>query len=277
MNFGFDLRYAWRLLTKSRGYSLLCASVVALSVGLPVWAYTLVYSQLLKPLGFPAERWYSVQIAAQPGERAYPNVDVYTYQELLKNNRSANYLGAFAFPDADATEQGKAVVLSEGQASAARRTVEITPRLFSATQVRPLLGRTLEDTDAQPGAAAVAVLSFDTWQNYFAGDPAIIGKTARVDRAPIQIVGVMPKNFFMFLDYEIWLPLQMPNLARPQDSSMIVSPIIVLGRDQNLDVVLNEMKTAVDRVNRDYPDLFKATRQVLLFPGVRMYTHWQTP
>jgi putative ABC transport system permease protein len=53
MNYWFDLKYAWRLLSKSWGYSLVCASVVALSVGLAIWTYWMAYSQMLKPLGFP--------------------------------------------------------------------------------------------------------------------------------------------------------------------------------------------------------------------------------
>src|SRR6266850_2276695 len=97
MNLWFDLRYAWRLLMKSWGYSLMCASVVALGVGLAVWTYSLAYSQVLKPLGFPgSERWYSVQMAARAAATARPSLDAYTYQELLGHNRSANHLGAFA-------------------------------------------------------------------------------------------------------------------------------------------------------------------------------------
>jgi hypothetical protein len=152
MNLWFDLKYAARLLNKSRGYSLMCASVVALSVGLAVWTGTLAYSQMFTPLGFPgSERWYSVQLAADATARARPSVDIYTYQELLEHNRSADYLGAFA---------NRAVVLSEGQATTSLRGGAITPRLLSATRVAPILGRTFEEADSHTGAAAVAILSF---------------------------------------------------------------------------------------------------------------------
>jgi|SRR5579859_884703 len=268
MNLWFDLKYAWRLFKKSWGYSLMCASVVALSVGLAMWTYELAYSQLLKPLGFPdSERWYTVQIATDAGVAARPNVDAYTYQELLKHNRSADYLGAFA---------KRAVVLSEGQASTTLRAAAISRRLLSATQVPALIGRTFEDTDAQPGAVAVAILSFDTWQNYFAADPTVIGKTARIDSAPVQIIGVMPKDFYAFQDFELWLPLQMPNLARPSDSTMTVSPLIALDKNQNLNTVVNEIKATIDGINRDYPGLFKSTRHLTLIPALRMYTHSET-
>jgi len=269
MNLLFDLKYAWRLLKKSWGYSLMCASVVALSVGLAVFTNALTYSQVLKPLEFPgSEDWYSVQIAADGAARARPSVDAYTWQELLKRNRSADYLGAFA---------NKAVVLSEGEATTSLRGGAFTPRLFAATRVAPLLGRTFEETEGQPGAAAVAVLSFDTWQQYFAGDPSIIGKTARIDAAPMQIVGVMPKDFMAFDYYEIYLPLQMSNLARPQDSTMTVFPLILLHENQNLNSILNEMKPAIDEVNGSYPQLFNSARHVALIPAFKMFTHNVTP
>ncbi len=269
MNFLFDLKYAWRLVKKSWGYSLMCASVIALSVGLAIWTYEVAYSQILRPLGFPgSEHWYSVQIASDAAATAKPNVDAYTYQELVKRNRTANYLGAFA---------SQSVVLSEGEASTSLRASAISPRLLAATSVPPRLGRIFEETDGQPGAAPVAILSFDTWQNYFAGDPAIIGKTARIDSAPVQIIGVMPKDFYAFQDFELWLPLHMPNLARPGDSSLALSPLIVLDKNQKLNAIASEMKAAIDGVNGDYPDLFHSTRHVKLIPALRMFTHSQTP
>ncbi len=269
MNSWLDLKYSWRLLTKSWGYSLMCASVVALGVGTAVWTYSVVYSQLMAPLGFPgSERWYSVQIAAKAGETPAPSVDAYTYQKILEQTRSADHLGAFT---------PRRVILSEGQASRSLRGAAITPRFLAATRVAPFLGRALHDTDARAGAAAVAVLSFATWQNYFAADRAVIGKTTRIDSAPVQIVGVMPKEFYAFEDYELWVPLQIPPLARPSDSRMTVSPLIVLGENQNLDAILNEMKTAVDGVNRDYPDLFNPQRSVALIPGHRIFSHMNKP
>src|SRR2546423_15553381 len=107
MNLLFDLKYAWRVAKKSWGYSLMCASVIALSVGLSIWTYECVYSQILRPLGFAdSERWYSAQIATDAAAAAHPSIDAYTYQEMLKRNRSAHYLGAYA---------NRAVVLSEGE------------------------------------------------------------------------------------------------------------------------------------------------------------------
>lgn len=269
MSLWFDLKYAWRLLRKSWGNSLLCASVVALSVGLAVWTCSMTYSQLLKPLGFPgSERWYSVQISSKGTTIPRPVVDAYTYQELLAQNRSADHLGAFAH---------RSVVLSEGEASTRLRGVEMTPRLLAATRVAPLLGRTLDDADGQLGASAVAVLSYDTWQRYFAGDRGIVGKTTRIDSEPVQVVGVMPREFFAFEDFEVWMPLRLARIARPggDQPAVMLSPLIALGANQSVGSVLNEMTSVVERVNREHPDLFNAKRRVALIPALRMYTHSQ--
>lgn len=268
MNLWVDLKYAWRLSKQSWGYSLMCAIVIALGVGIAMFTYEVAYG-LTKPLGFPgSESWYSLQITNSTLDAAVPAVDTFTYEELLKHNRSADYIGVYA-------SQG--VVLSEGQVSTRLRASAISPRLLAATQVPPRLGRVLEDADTQIGAAPVAVLSFDTWQNYFAGDPDIIGKTARMDAAPVQIVGVMPKDFYEFNDFEVWLPLHLETASRPTDATMSVSPIILLGPGQNINTILNEMKAAHDGIVRDYPDIFKTTRHVVLIPAKRMFTHSQTP
>jgi len=269
MNIALDFRYALRLLRKSWGYSLMCASVVALSVGLAIWTYSMIYVQILKPLGFPgSDRWYSVQIAPDAGGSARPSVDSFTYQELLKRNRSTDHLGAFAT---------RVVVLSEGQASVSLRAAAISPRLLTATRVPPRLGRTFEEADAKPGAPAVAVLSYETWQNYFAGDQSVIGRTTRIDTSPVQIVGVMPKEFYAFQDSEVWLPLQLSPLALPRDSTLTLSPLIVLGKGQNLKSVVDEMQAVVQDVNREYPDVFKSTRHVAVYPALRMFTHTIAP
>jgi len=263
MDLALDLKYASRLLRKSWGYSLLCAGIVTLSVGLTIWAWVLSQDLLRASLGLPdSGDWYSVQIAADA--RALPrptSVDAYTYQKLLESNRSADHIGAYA---------NKRVVLSEGQASTDLRAAVISPRLLA--KVVPVRGRTFQDADARPGAQAAAIISFHTWQTYFAGDPAIVGKTARIDAEPVQIIGVMPKDFYAFADFELWRPLQMAPLARPGDSTMVLSPFLVPQKGRSIQAVQNEIQSVVDRVNKDYPDLFNPGRHIKLVPGKRMFT-----
>lgn len=269
MNLWFDLKYAWRLLFKTPWHSLLCVVVVALSVGLAIWSYVLAYAMVFKPLPFPGtERWLSIQVAANATARPRLILDAYTYQELLRHNRTVTHLGAFT---------NRAAVLSEGQASTSLRAAEISPSLLAAIQAVPQLGRRFDATDSQPGAAPVVILSFDTWQNYFAADPAIVGKLARIDAQPKRIVGVMPKDFFAFDDSELWLPLQLPKLARPGDSTLMLAALIAPEKDQTAEAALAEMKAPVEEVNRNYPELFNAERRIALIPAHLMVTHQNAP
>jgi putative ABC transport system permease protein len=265
MNLWFDLKYAWRLLLRSPGHSLICILVVALSVGLAVSTNVLAYSQYFKPLPFrDSERWLSVQVAATTASTPRPNLDAYTYQELLERNRSAAHLGAFSVQTA---------VLSEGQASTGLRAAAISPSLLGAMHVAPLMGRLFEPADGEPGAAPVAVISFNTWQNYFAADPHIVGKQVRIDARPVQIVGVMPKDFYAFQDSAVWLPLQLTNLARPGDSTLTLSAFVYLKEDQNADALSREMRATVNDVNRAYPEIFDSGRHIVLIPGHLIWSH----
>jgi predicted permease len=254
---------------KSKGYSLMCVAVIALSVGLAVWTCELVYSQVLKPLAFPrSESWYSIQIGAKAASTPQPTVDAYTYQELLTRNRSADHLGAFAI---------RPVILSEGQTSTRLRGAAVSPRLMASMQRPPLEGRVFQEADGQAGAAAVAILSYDAWQTYFAGSRNIVGRTTRIDGAPVEIIGVMPRDFLVFQDFEIWMPLQLPPLARPADSTTILSPFIAVSDEKKLGAIQNEMKSTLAGVNQDHPALFDSGRHVALIPAHRIYTHAFAP
>jgi putative ABC transport system permease protein len=264
MNLWFDLKYAWRLLLKTPGYTTLCVVIVALSVGLPLWSYSLAYAMVLKPLPFPAERWYSVQIAANATATPSANVDAYTYQELLRRNRTAKHLGAFA---------NRPAVLSEGQASTSLRAVPISPSLLAAMSVTPMMGRLFDEADSKPGATPVAIVSYLTWKNYFVSDPAIVGREVRIDARPVRIVGVLPESFFGFDDDELWLPLQMPNLTKPGDLELSLVPFVVPGPGQQATELAAEMTAAVKDVNESYPAIFNAGRHVALIPAARTFTH----
>jgi predicted permease len=74
----------------------------------------------------------------------------------------------------------------------------VTGDYFSTLGVQPLLGRliTPDDVGLKTGSVApVAVLDYRCWQERYGGDPAVVGKTIRVDDRPLTIIGVTPKGF----------------------------------------------------------------------------------
>lgn len=265
----FDFKYAWRLAVKSPRHFLLCCVVVALSIGLALWAYILVYTLALKPLTFPgSNRWLNVQVSKDATSRSVPEIDRYTYQQMQTRTSGIDYLGAYST---------RSVVLSEDQASTSLRAAEISPSLLAAMDVRPFSGRLFDPSDSQRGATRTAIISYDTWSAYFANNPGVVGSFVRIDGTPVQIVGIMPSSFFAFDDYQIWFPLQPSFLPNPTETGTKLYAFIALKPGQRSDTVLKAIEPAVNEVNRRYPAVFSANRHVVLVPAHLMMTHGFLP
>lgn len=261
----FDLKYAWRLAIKSPRHFLLCCVVVALSIGLALWAYVLVYTLALKPLSFPdSNRWLNLQVSKDATSQPAPELDQYTYQQIRARNPGLDYLGAYST---------NSVVLSENQASTSLRAADISPSLLAAMKVRPLLGRLFDPSDSQRGATRTAIISYDTWTAYFSSNRSVVGSFVRVDGTPVQIVGVMPPTFFAFDDYQIWFPLQLAFLPNATESDVKLYAFIALKPGQASDTVLRAIEPTVDEVNHRYPAIFSAKRHVVLVPAHLMMTY----
>ncbi|MGE3277122.1 MAG: ADOP family duplicated permease [Vicinamibacterales bacterium] len=84
---------------------------------------------------------------------------------------------------------------------------EVTADFFDVAGVRPLLGRPILPSDAQAGAAPVALLRHDFWQQAFDGDPDLVGHQIAIDGRPTTVIGIMPAGFSFPADQRLWLPL----------------------------------------------------------------------
>jgi hypothetical protein len=81
---------------------------------------------------------------------------------------------------------------------------------FQTLGVRSVLGRTLEPSDEEPGAAPVVVLNYGYWQSAFGGVTGAIGKTIRLNGVAFAVVGVTDPSFTRLTPgktLDMWLPL----------------------------------------------------------------------
>ncbi len=85
----------------------------------------------------------------------------------------------------------------------------VMPSLFQTLGVKPILGRVLaEDENPVDNTARVLLIGERFWERYFNRDPNVIGKVMRVDGLDKTVIGVMPKNFYMFDDQaDFWTPM----------------------------------------------------------------------
>ena len=195
------LRATARSLFKTPGFTSVAIFTLAVGIGANAALFTVVNAVLLRPLPFPEpERLVGVWNTA-PGlnMNQFEHSDA-EYILFRKETRTLRDLAIYTEDSAALTggENPEHVPLTRATAS-----------LFSVLQVRPLLGRGLQEADERPGAEPVAVLSHELWQRRFGGERSVLGSTVRLDGVVHRVVGVMPEGFrYPAADTELWIPLE---------------------------------------------------------------------
>ena len=72
----------------------------------------------------------------------------------------------------------------------------VSGNYFRVFGLSPAAGRLFSDTDDQKGAPITAVMSYDAWQQDYAGDPSVVGSAFYINTKPATIIGVAPKGFY---------------------------------------------------------------------------------
>jgi predicted permease len=185
-NFLLDLRYAFRMLLRSPGFSLIVIATIALGVGATTAIYSVVDATLLHALPYPNPSELVRLEANLPGVGAH---DVgFSIPELrdLQSSGIFQYVSLCFFGTDTLTGSGQPTRLA-GKS--------VSPSYFAVLGVDAQLGRTFDPHDATPGFNNEVVISDGLWKRALGADPHIVGKTLRIDNDPALVVGVMPASF----------------------------------------------------------------------------------
>lgn len=182
-----DLRIAWRMLSRSRGFTLAAAGLLAAGIGVTTLIFSAVDTILLRPLPVrhPEQLVHLFQRVPRVGTGTHMPLAV--YQAL--RDRSTTLSAVFGEMAIDAA-------MSEPAPAELVRVHLTTPEFFDELGVHAAIGRTLtaDDSKDNPGAPP-AVLSYGFWQRRFNGDPKAIGKTIRLHGNLFLVVGITPREF----------------------------------------------------------------------------------
>jgi predicted permease len=199
-----DLRYSFRILRKSPGFAVIAVLTLALGIGANSTIFSWINSTLLNPI--PGVRHTSDLVSMTEGGTARSPIpfSYLDYMDLRSRTRSFSGLIAYDINPMNLTGTGKPERVWGTLASA---------NYFDVLGIRPILGRGfLPVEDQKPGGAPVVVISYRLWQLRYGGDPAVIGRTLRIDEHPFTIIGVTPAVFQGVqtgLRAELWIPLMM--------------------------------------------------------------------
>jgi putative ABC transport system permease protein len=90
----------------------------------------------------------------------------------------------------------------------------VSGNFFETLGVRPLIGRAFADSDSQPDAPRVVILSEGLWKERFGSSPEALGRNVTVNGRPATVVGVMPARFSLPPGARLWVPLTLDENAR---------------------------------------------------------------
>ncbi|HEV2196206.1 MAG TPA: ABC transporter permease [Candidatus Acidoferrum sp.] len=186
-----DLRFAFRMLRKSPGFTAVAVLTLALGIGTNTAIFSLVNGILLVPLPYPR----SEQLVSITG--TYPKGGVVDMRDQMRTMDVAAYYEGHEF---NLTGQGEPLRLTGTVVSA---------EFFSVLGARPELGRTFLPGEDIPGQDSYVILNHALWQQRFASDPTIIGRSIQLEGISRQVIGVMPPDFrFPSSKTQIWIPLR---------------------------------------------------------------------
>ena len=210
-----DLKFAFRQLWKSPGFTLAAVVVLALGIGVNTAIFSFVQTMLFDPPAYPRPKQV-VQIFSQDKKNpatfrafSYP-----TYVDIRDQNTV--FQGVLAHVPA---------LVGLGENGNTRRTLAdvVSANYFSVLGVAPRQGRMFLPEEEKPGnASLVAIVSYNYWKKQ-GFSSTLVGEKLLINSRPFTIIGIMPEGFTGLMPvaaFDVWLPLGVHGIvASAEDES----------------------------------------------------------
>ena len=200
-----DIRFGWRMLRKSPGFTTVAVLTLALGIGANTAIFSFVDALFLKPLAVSKPEQL-VRVYAKGPSGHYGAG--FSYPEFT---RMRDHNSSFAALSVE-TERPQ-LHLVAGNDSAEIRGEFVSANYFGLLGIPLHFGRGfLPEEDVVPGRDAVAVISDALWKSRFRADAAILGREIRINDISFKVVGVTPPGFYgdlKGLPAEVWVPAMM--------------------------------------------------------------------
>ncbi|HXP09048.1 MAG TPA: ABC transporter permease [Acidobacteriaceae bacterium] len=228
-----DLKHTLRQLRRSPGFALTAILTVALGIGATTAIFTLVHAVLLRSLPVQDP---STLLRVGDNEQCCRNGGIPDYVEPVNDWSLFSYPQYEQFRDHTPGFASLAAFESTDHEMAVRRTGSDQPaqpwygefvsgNSFETLGLRPYAGRLLRPSDDVQGAAPVAVISFETWQQKLGRDPSAIGSSFVINGKPVTVVGIAPPGFYSerlsSTPPAFWLPIHLVPSLTPVDTNLI--------------------------------------------------------
>jgi macrolide transport system ATP-binding/permease protein len=204
-----DIRYAFRAMLKSPGFTAIAVLSLALGIGANAAIFSLVNAILFRPLPVSEPARLVDVIPIRQGSE-FNNFSYPIYRDFRDRNEVFDGLAVYRFSPMSLSREGNNERIWG---------YLVSGNYFDLLGVKPAAGRFFtQEEDRVPGASPVAVLSYGCWQRRFGGDPNLVGKEITINSHRFDVVGIAPEGFggtVLIFTPEIWVPVMMARHIEP--------------------------------------------------------------
>src|SRR6184192_1089065 len=199
-----DLRFGFRMLRRSPGFSILAILCLTLGIGTNAAVFSWIEGILIRPYPLVAhqDRMFALIGTTRGAERGG-----LSYPDFVDLEKNSTLFESFIIDRIVGTS------LSVGDRAERATGGIVSANYFDALGVRPMLGRGFRPEEGQGrNGHPVTVISYETWKNRYKGDPEIVGKTQFLNGVQHTIIGVAPEKFygtFVGYSFNFWVPTSM--------------------------------------------------------------------
>ena len=253
-----DLRYAFRLLRQSPGFTVIAVLTLALGIGANTSIFSIVNDWVLKPLPYPDPDHLVGISELDTRQKAWGEVASADLYDWRQDRSVFSAICGYWTP--------LFTLLYENQPEQIAGA-RVNAEFFQLLGVRLQKGRDFTPQDDAPGAAPVAILTHDLWQSRFNSDPSLIGKMIPLDGQQIPVIGILPPRFHLPLlgNAEIFVPLALTTAQRIDRRTRYLDVIARVQPGVSVSRASGFLNTIARRLETAYP----ATNA---HRGVRMQT-----
>ena len=244
-----DCRYAVRILARSPGFTLIAVLALALGIGANSAIFSIVNAVILKPLPYDkpeqlVQLWMRFTGIGIPNDQNWVSAPEFVD---LQQNQSLSHLAAISSTSFNINITGTPERID---------SAVVSTTFFPLLGVQAQLGRVFLPEEGQPGRDRVVLLSDGLWRRRFGADPAISGRKLVMNGQSYLVVGVLPRDFQLPLEAEVWTPLvfSADDLSPNSRGSHQYQVIARIKPGLSLDQARADMDVVSQRIIDQHPD-----------------------
>ena len=247
-----DLRYAFRVLSRTPSLAVAVVGVLALGIGASTAIFSIVNAVLLRPLPFEEPERLVRIYTRTPGPDGRP-FDLSPGKFYSWQREARSFEGMALYPCCGFRE-----FALTGAGSARRVTVTpVSAGFFEIVRARPALGRVFRQEEDTPGGKYVVVLSDRFWRTEFGGKPDVIGRAVKLNDEAYTIVGIMPASTsvasWTAMASDVWVPLALTDEQRAVRGGHNMDGVARLNAGVQVAQAQAEMNAISAQLGREFP------------------------